>query len=89
MVDLFTTQRNRQLSVFFCLYREPESKSKALTENWDALVRYAYSPVAMGVEEDPWPPIGGDNLGDSILPQPDMVPPNDENNVMVYLCLKM
>lgn len=48
MVDLFATQKNRKLPMFYSLYREPESSGvNALTQNWDALYGYAYPPIAL------------------------------------------
>ena len=44
----------------------------ALTRNWDALLRYAYPPIAMT-------PISGGDPGGPILVQADMVPVNDQD----------
>ena len=57
MVDLFATQRNTKLPVFFSRHREPESRwMNALTENWDSLFRYTYSGRS----------ISGSDPGDSV-----------------------
>ena len=48
MVDLFATNKNAKLPVFYSLHRDPAASAiNALTTNWDALIGYAYPPIAL------------------------------------------
>ena len=47
-IDLFASEKNHQLRVFYSAKPSPTSSGvNALTQNWEALIGYAYPPVAL------------------------------------------
>ena len=73
-VDLFASEKNHKLPVFFSIRPSPSSSGvNALTQNWECLYGYAYPPTALvpSVAE-----VEASTDG-AVLAQPAVVPPTD------------